>query len=361
MEKWRNKLSLAILSFGLMALTPNFASAQYYDSCCEPYYNSCCDPCEWDPCACREFEVGVDFLYWKPYVDNLNYGVIYDRDRAKFKKMCPDWEPGVRVMLASPNAYCGWELRGSWTYIESDDSSQTKAGEEEWVTSPLIHNAMILELGEEADLFKKVEGSWNARYHEWDILASYNISCKECHFFQPFFGVAGIFLDQDLKVEASGTISDITSEAKVKWDSEYWGVGLRAGTHYEYHFSNCMRFFANAYGTILAGEATIKNDQFIEQISGTGENIVERGFKDSENCHQMVPGYHLATGFIYDTCWCNWDFSFRLGYEFMNWHNIPNHRVFSGDDLNAGIGHSSSETTRTLGFHGLLAGLSVGF
>lgn len=364
MEKWRKKISLAVLSVVLFALTPNVASAQ---SC-----NPCCDPCDWSLCD-QTFEIGVDFIYWKPCVDDLDVAAILETSNGfshvDYKSICLDWEPGFRVFINLPEFFCDWNLSASYTSLKSCNSAKQEyddADDGNGIISPLIFpaspftNASTFEIGHQ---------SWDLRYHEWDVLLSYDILCGRCHHFSPYFGVAGICLDQKLdadfclQLETKGlvtkngaTIDSITNT--VKWDSEYWGVGLRFGSAYEYEICSGINAFANANATLLAGEACSKNKQTFED-TGT-ETEADIKLKDDDCCH-FVPGYHIAIGLNYLGCWCDWDIGARLGYEFVNWHNIPNHRVFSGDNTNSEASHSSSASTRTLGFHGLFAGAWISF
>ena len=77
-----------------------------------------------------------------------------------------------------------------------------------------------------------------------------------------------------------------------------------------------------------------------------------------------MPGYTVGAGFYMtpDICGNGSSISILVGYEFKAWHNIPNHRTFtgSGDDLGE-TAYSDSSSTRTWGTHGLVAGLQIGF
>lgn len=340
MQKWNKFFSLALMSAALCAFAPSGVQAQN----CDP----CCDPC-WDPCNFGEFEVGVDFLWWKPCVDDLDY--CADRKSSsnkdfKHKSVCLDWEPGVRVFLGKPDFYCGWDFGASYTYISSCTSSTTK------------HNGNIVPTnthsGFTSAFFDEGKGSWDSCYHEWDLLISFDNSCNQCHQLSHYFGVAGIVLDQELKA----TLENSSQIEQTKWDSDYWGVGFRLGTDYNRRICDCFSFFANGNATILVGDADSKT-RFDSRDSGTS---ADHTFKDDDTC-QIVPGYHLSAGFSYDTCVCDWDFSLRLGYEFLVWHNLPNQRTYVSDSSFSSpeTALSTSSNTRTFGYHGLLAGVQMSF
>ncbi|HEY4832830.1 MAG TPA: Lpg1974 family pore-forming outer membrane protein [Waddliaceae bacterium] len=343
MEKWRKKIGIAVLaSAALLTFAPNMANA--YNRDCDP----CNNTCDWNCCGGFEgFDIGVDFLWWKPCVDDLDFCASVDEEsdgfdwNIKYKGICPDWEPGVRVLFKMPSCYCDLGLAACYTYIHAQTKRSFRGDDD--VACPLIHPAT----DEAGDTFDAARGRWELNYHDWDVLATYDIACNQCHHFKPFIGIAGNVINQKFHVKLRAD-SEIDT---VNWSSDYWGVGLRAGAEYVYQISDCLRFFSVAHGTLLAGKADGTNHQSFPSTVRV---------KD-DNCCYFVPGYHIGTGFSYNTCMCDWDVSFRIGYEFLVWHNVPNHRIFTGGDGMGSYSDSTSPSTRTLGFHGLLLGLGVSF
>ena len=349
MIKLNKKIGFTVLCAGLLVLAPSFVKADSCGSCNTCNTCNTCDSC--DPCDCwGNFDFGADFLYWKPCVDDLDYAAEESSadKHFKYRSICPDWQPGVRVYFGMPDFYCDWGMSASWTWIESDDCGSTKDVND--ILGILLHPHTLAH--HETGTFDKAKASWDSTYNEWEVLFSTDLSCKECHHFMPFFGVAGLFLDQDFSCDYYD--SDVKTY-KAKWDSELWGVGFRAGTEYQYRFSDCFSFFTKAAGTILYSESDSKHKS--ECFAATGYNITAK----DDDCCQIIPGWHLGAGFSYDTCYCDWDFSLRFGYEFLQWCNIPNHRTFGATDDAAGHAQSTSPNTRTYGFHGFFAGLGMSF
>lgn len=348
MRKWREKLGFVLLPAAFL-----FAGSEAQADDCDPctYW---CEPSTWDFCN-MHFEAGGDYLYWKPCVDDLDYAAEVDgsasSERVDFESVCPSWESGYRAYLKLDDFYCGFDLYASYTHINSSDSSHVRfdgvPSEVVGITSSLFHP----DLNATDFLFQRAHADWNLKYNAWDLLASYDLCCSGCQKLRPYFGFAGIFLDQDLKVAFKGN-PESSETWRVKWKSEYWGIGLKAGSEYAFRFYDCLSFFLFGNGTLLVGEPDTENKQrFIDRIK-----------IEDDNCCLLVPGYHLGLGFVYDACICNYEFAFRLGYEYLAWFNLPNPRVFAGDaDGTALFSHSASPTTRTLGFHGLFAGLSFKF
>lgn len=130
MKKWRKFLSLLALSASLFSMVPGSSQA-----------NSC------NPCNVCGFEIGADFIWWKPCFDEADYAAVVTFEEQgeiivrqinddlsldiKYKSFCTDWEPGFRVYLGFPNFNCNWGFLGSYTYLESKFSETTAVSEEE--------------------------------------------------------------------------------------------------------------------------------------------------------------------------------------------------------------------------------------
>jgi len=339
MKNWRKLIPFSFLAVGMLM----FAPAKAHDGCCNP-----CISCSSECCFIDDFSIAVDFLWWKPCLDDLSYATDCEEYESGdttiyYKSLCPDWEPGVRIIFGRPCFYCDWGFVASYTYFHSMD--RASVFHEGKIACPLVHQYFMTYKDELCD---EVKAEWELCYQEWDALITYDMSCcNPCHLFQPFVGVAGLFLKQEVDLD----IIDWESENEVKWSSDFWGVGLRAGIEYQYLFSRCLRFFTIVHGTMLAGSPENEHKQSF---------MIDLEIED-DDCCLFVPGYHIGVGFIYDTCICDVGVSARLGYEFTEWRNVPNHRIFCGDDKSVSGGHATSPNTRTIGFHGLLAGIGMTF
>ncbi|NGX42947.1 MAG: hypothetical protein K940chlam7_01236, partial [Chlamydiae bacterium] len=168
------------------------------NECCskkEPWVDSCY-PCSYEPCYTCGFDIGIDFLWWKPCVDDLDYATEgVTASNFKVKHICPKWEPGVRIMFSKPDVFCGWDLNLSGSYIQSTDSASVSRDDS------IIGNLLFVsEPTEEFEgFFDSAKGRWETDYFEWDVLFSYDMPFASCHSFKPFFGVTGLVLDQELK------------------------------------------------------------------------------------------------------------------------------------------------------------------
>lgn len=386
MEKWRKKISLAVITAGLLALMPNAANAQT----CDTY----CDPCDWNPCDCWGIDVFADFIYWKPCIDDMDYAVqltdlsetlpgeSYDQE-IKYKCLCTDWKPGFRAGIALNDVWCEWRLSGSYTYLDFCDSSKTHAEEGTVVVSPLQFGALLNPTGEDDSTeggFHEVKGKIALKYQSWDVLLSRAVCSSECYTIAPFIGAEGLILNQNIKTNST-LDSEFTEEieeeeevlapglgfASTNWKSDFCAYGVKFGTDYVYQVGDCLKLFSTGSFTIAAGDNDGINSQklTLNSDSEEEEQVVQSVTAKEDDCCQFINGYHIQLGLLYESDMCGCDFAFRLGYEFVKWHNVPKPRRFpAGSDTTEDAylrGISTSPSKSTIGFHGLLAGFSLGF
>lgn len=356
MKKWRNYLTGAIATFLFCLYTTLVSAACYKDL----------NPCDWRIHG-HWVECEVDLIYWKPCIDNLDLAAIVTEDNGKntvkYKDLCSDWQSGVRVAFLVPDVFYGWDFSTSYyrvCYENSTKQTYHNRDANNGIISPLLIDAF-------ADTWEEGEQELDLFYSEWDLLLTYDVYNGPCHRFTPYFGIAGMFLNQEIDGEfARRTLFPIGMQPKqneetdtiveTEWKSDYSGVGIRMGAMYECNIADCI-FFTNANLTLLEGDAKTTNEQIL--MVPQQKNVTVK-ITDDDGCH-IVNGYHIQTGIKFSSSICGCDYGIRLGYEFVNWHNLPNQRVFNGENINTESGHSTSPRTRSLGFHGLFAGLSANF
>lgn len=392
---WFRKLSIVWLSLFAVSIGPLEAI----------YHALYSDVCE-DSGSCGSgFEIGVDFLWWKPNIDDLNYAVKFQQpfsspaagnvlvNPASYKYIGLEWEPGVRGYISKEDFYSGWNLLGSYTWINAKhhNSFSTKTAEASSNTlfSTLFNDNIIDQLGQGDALgYLNLSAKYSLQYQTFDVIFGTEYKVHQNGQFQPIFGVTGIFLDQYL--HSKGDVSVLkppssTTETLVNslyWQNKYWGVGLRLGGEYRYGLWGGVDFFVRASAAIVTGESTTKRVDFAKQTitpltpaaGAQTITIFSIPTRDNENNH-FLNGYHITAGFLYQECWCDLDFKFRFGYEFVKWHNLAEPRRYASntiesplttgevasDSLSPTIGLSASPDTITLGFHGLFMGISIGF
>lgn len=371
MAKWNKKIGLLVLNLGLLVMTPSMVNAADCYSC-DPR-DPCVDPCGSESCF-GGYDLGVDFLYWKAAIDDLDWCAVFTSDevtevrpngvnyQVKYHDVCPGWEPGVRVRLSKDACWCDWRFAASYTRVKSsaDRSCDNCIGcstSDIYILAPPLFNG-------ESGQYEYAKADWESTYQTWDVLFSYDIDCNRCHVFSPFFGIEGLILSQNLEATYETPRDAIANSANFKWNSNYFGVGLKVGSDYTYNICDSLKLFARASGTLVVGDDDSSNTQTFWSNSTTDATFTRVKWKD-DDCARLVPGYHVQLGVLYESCYCGTEWGFRLGWEFVNWYNVANHRDFTGSGdvgtTSTDLSGSSSPNVRTYGFHGLLAGLELHF
>jgi hypothetical protein len=381
MNKWNKTLALAMLSLGC-AFAPTFASAE---AVYHPYNSNDCNPCApiCDPCNDAFFDVGVEILWWKPCVDDLDYAASLSGAldggttgetpfKVKYKSVCPDWEPGFRATIAKKSAWKGFDLSATYFWINSSDTDSTDNGLGE-STLPVIGYPGLL-TGTSITSLTGAKGKWDTTVQGFDVLFSYPFRCNPCHQITPFFGVEVLWLNQEFEVSYDSVTPigvEIDDVYTIDWKSDFTGVGLKVGTCYEYTLCDGLSLFAKASGSILTGSTDGKDEQFLVEFTESGIPIPatrrEVHYHDDNDSCRLMNEYHLAAGFNYENETCGCEYKLRLGYEFIKWTNVSNPRRFFSDVAPTTVvaaqdlARSTQTNTTTLGFHGLFAGIEIGF
>ncbi|MGA8163419.1 MAG: Lpg1974 family pore-forming outer membrane protein [Waddliaceae bacterium] len=391
MKKWSFRAALAAFAASLCITWPIWAKAKDYD----PY-----DPCNaWGPCSFGDLEIGGEFLWWKPCIDKLEFAfaeegvkalkdeganplagedakpskdeIVLSRYRTKstIKTLCPDWEPGGRVWVYKPSVLCSnCGLGASWTgiFVNHADSIGVVRDLDEKEKKIASLGIPTIQLPLAAYYDGKYIGAtalFKVGYHDYDVLFSYPCFCSERSVIRPFFGFAGLILNQKLRIKGK---NPSVCDGDVKWKSDLSAYGLRVGTEYECKFANCFGIFGRFAATIVTGCPDTKSrhrfDCHIKNEADEHHTILD------DECYRCYPGYHLTAGVSYETCVNDVDVIFRAGYEFVEWHNLPHPRKFSAQEARFSFFKSASPvithtnaSDRTFGWQGILVGLGVYF
>lgn len=353
MNKWNKRLAFRALSFGFIVFSLSNAGAEYNETPIP--YGVCYDDC--DCCL----DLGVDFILWKPGIDDLEYAVKVGPDDETifhYRDICPNWEPGFRIRASKPHLFCDWGLGASYTYLYVDKNQKTKEDPNHEVFSLLLHPG----IDNQSVPFETIRAKYNLNFNTFDVLLFHPFCSGRCHVFTPFFGLDGIGLSQEINSHMRREEDSSLIKGKVKWDSSFFGVGFKFGTEYIYKMFDCFHLYAKASGSILAGDADSHYEHKEKNISYSN-SYVRFKFKD-DTCCQFLNGYHIQLGATYQWDLCGFGTSFKCGYEFLKYHNVPTPRRYFVDDGRelTNLNTQSTETNiTTLGFHGFLAGLDIEF
>lgn len=334
-------------------------------------------------CALQGLELWGDFLYWKPCIEGMTYAAHIEKlpgdadgsysQEIRFDSLHWDWTPGFRVGFALDDIWGEWRFGGSYSYLNADKEFEAFANNSFAVISPwqfgLLENPNT-DPSSPFDGFSRIKGKARFCYQYWDLLIARAIETRGCHTIVPFIGAEGLMLNQNVKARSTLPANpDIqVGYTTIHWHSDFKAYGVKFGTDCIFELGQCLHFFSRGSFSIAQGKNHGKNKQFVQHTAPSQTTPIQQSITsdDHSNCHsecRWVNGYQIQLGFIYETELCGYDFGARLGYEFVKWHHVPTpSKVSQGtQDGNYQRSQLRASDYATLGFHGLMAGLSLTF
>lgn len=329
-------LSLALF---ILAIIHSDMSANDYASCCE---GDC-------PSFCEGFWVEAQFLWWKPCLSDNDVATVSDalipfQGNNSIVFMPYDWEPGVRVYAGKDNLWCGWDLWGVYTYLQTTGTVDLTAPADGLLFSDyLLANLGSGVVGFFYSTSDSIHQKQKLNYQTYEILFSRTAFNVNCLSLTPYFGVEGLLLDQTLNFSTSTDGNSLSIDASL----DYHGVGLKTGIDLLFPLNNCFGFFANTSIAMVYGTKHWK-------ITGNGvtnqDTPLNVNTTIKANECLFVPGYDIQIGLDFATCWCGTQVGAKVGWEFLQWCNISQINRFS-----------TNHDKLTLGFQGLIVGGFVKF
>ncbi len=314
------------------------------------YERDCGTKCDWY----GGYNITAEFLYWMPCGKELDYAALFDSNfitdnvtgTGRYQYLGYNYEPGIRAGFGIDRVWFKTDFLGSFTYI---------AGQRGNTLSSLLDDALLPTLfhGGLSFAADTIQSNQSYIYESFDALFRYDFRPTDWNTFRPFFGVEGMRLTQNHHDEiTSDVVSNLTSS--LKWHSEFKGIGLKIGSEASSYLCGSLQIYSKASVSLLFGESSESN----QQISDFG-SAQESNFTLSARQNFITPGLYLDVGFKAKVCICDLTFLASLGYEFLQWHNMPSIRRFPVEG--AAFALATSANDQSFGFHGLHTGLTFEF
>ncbi len=262
-----------------------------------------------------------EYLYWVAQEDSLYYGhtglragttVAPPNGSADFKgdlkKIKPEWDTGLRLGLGLNFPKEGYDIAAYWTWFstEASDSVSKRNGT---LFSIWAHPDT---LPTSADTSAK--GKWNLDLNvadmEWGRSAWFG-----CYFsLRPFFGLRGLWLDQDLKNQYTYFTSP-RIKGRLAAESDFRGGGLRAGANALFAMGYGFSIYGITSGSLLYGQF---DADF--RLKENGKTIAY----SKDNFWKGISSLQLALGLSWDTHFSNdrLHIEFHAGWEQNQWFSV---------------------------------------
>lgn len=307
----------------------------------------------WDPCGdcCMEIEIGADWLYWTPCINDQHYAIVTETietvDTYTNQCLCNEWDSGVRVYGKIGNLWNDFSGALVYTYIKpgSNDSVTPDA-----TGSVFFSNAIPVDYA----IGDRATADWQMEYQTLDAVLSYSINvCQNpCLKVEAFSGLTWVDVTHD-RTDVLYTDEGLETESILTVDrhNSFWAVGPTFGLNTSYKLCDCFSLFGTMQTSLVVGES--ENQDLITIEAGI-PFAGEWNAKDKCFC---FPGLHLVAGIDYELCICDFSFGLRFGWEYVQWINAPTFPFYEQDE----VGVRSAPSTNDLTMQGIFVGLNASF
>lgn len=326
--RWLNAL-LTAASICLMPLSAELPPAQPYDE------------------GVFGVSFGGEFLWWTACTPDFDYGiesavnlpVALQDSSGKVFFAENEWDSGFRLFATYYWGCDGWDATAVYTQWTNQNKDETTREDD---TIRIVHYHPYNNLYSA----ETVEWKKNLEYRTLDLLLARPYYVSRTLITRPFFGFRTMWLTEDLDLVYSGDDFAETN-AIVKWDSSLNVYGMHLGMDWVISLPCGFSLSATYGGTLAVGESRMKHYQFGEN-DPLEENVVSVHTKESQCV--MVPALNLGANLSYENCMSCGVLYASLGYEFINWLNMPQPRRFC-DEQNDAV--NTPSVRGNIGLHGL--------
>lgn len=306
----------------------------------------------WDPCndCCLDFEIGADWLYWTPCINDQHFAIVGQESPTSLKTyyLCDEWDSGVRVWGKLDNFWNCFSGALFYTYINPKSSGS--------VTSELTNFVIFSNSTPAAyDAGESLTSNWDLEYQTVDAVLSYSIDVTQnrCLSVEAFSGLTWIDVTQKRTDILTGVDTEVESTYTFDRHNDFWAIGPCFGLNTSLRICDCFYLFGTFKTSLVVGESDSK-DVFTQAVGST--QPIDFDWKAKDECF-CFPGIHLATGIDYELCICDFSFGIRAGWEYVQWINAPTFPYYEFEEL----GVRSAPSTNDLTMQGIFVGLHASF
>jgi len=312
----------------------------------------CWDPC--DPCndCCIDFEIGADWLYWTPCINDQHFACVQQSTVSPFifkdHYLCNEWDSGVRVYGKVGNLWNDFGGALVYTYIKPSSNGEVSSSQ---TNSIILTNASPISFEEG----ERATSDWELEYQTIDAVLSYSIDvCNNpCLKVEAFSGLTWVDVTND---RTDVLYADEDTEGEIistfKRHNCFWAVGPTFGLNTSYRVCDCFNLFGTFQTSLVVGESENK-----DIVSFEGDVTPFTGEWHAKDECFCFPGLHLVAGIEYELCLCDCEFGIRLGWEYVQWINAPTFPFYEYND----DGIRSAPSTNDLTMQGIFVGLFASF
>ncbi|MEX0961423.1 MAG: Lpg1974 family pore-forming outer membrane protein [Simkaniaceae bacterium] len=265
-------------------------------------------------CNGANYFITADYLYWTAREEGLSFATTgvknnlpENPDEGRVYKPRFRYDSGFKFGLGASLPHDGWDLFAEYTWFHGG------AGRQKVSTDRIFPTMQRLWFtGGDLSLFflpREADGRFHLQFNVVDLSLGRNFFTSKYFSMRPHIGFKGTWQNQDLLIRYI-TIDNalIERNERIHVQQFFWGVGMRGGVDFTFHFNPYWAFFGRGSLSGLWGrfESERRDRQF--------ENDLQQVMLDNVNdFHSLKPVLELMTGLRADLWFC--DYQYHLGLE----------------------------------------------
>lgn len=271
--------------------------------------------------GCNMFFTG-DFLWWSANTDGLYYaqgnfgspsvGIPTGKHTdfaGHLKRVKEEWSPGCRVGFGGNLPFDEWDAYLNWTWFHSDPKDSAK----ETSDGPLLVLWAHPD-SEETRFASRAHGKWDLTLNIIDFELGRALWIGEHLSLHPFLGIRGAWIDQEFKVKYRYATSP-SFEGEIEAESDFEGVGVRAGLDLRFSLLNGWSIYGLATGALMYGHLDCDSHQ------KANHHLIAR---TDDGFHRGVSTVQMGLGLQWDAYLGHDRFhvGVRMGWEQNIWYGV---------------------------------------
>jgi hypothetical protein len=313
----------------------------------------------------RSMFVQADYLFWKPYQEDLSYGAVENfanpaKVEIRRKELNLDWNSGVRLGFGLYT--CDrWDISLTGTYFYSQGRKE--------ITMVSPSRTIINYFDPEATGSNATSASSRIQLVYWTVDLLFGREFFPSHRFDlhPFIAVRGIGANESFKVNYTPTTLDATTvgpATRMKAKNDFWGIGPRFGLDAAFHMSKCFFLMGGVSGSIVLGQFRVKERFTGLSPTPTTQAINTFTVRDNHNAIRTNFEANFGVGFESWNDANDMRFELALMAEAVNWfgmNQLSSNVITPGATTNVTATDGGAKRHGDLSFLGLTVHFQLDF
>ena len=283
--------------------------------------------CGWDSC-----EVGADWLYWKAFQDDLEYGehvtiVTGATTTRDTSEIMPEFNPNSGYRIFVENGFFEqWCLSGIYTHISSKAGNSLNLDPaniaSDFINLNTSNFPALAALTGAA--FSSLDANWSSDFSYFDLDLSRPIYLSACFGIKPHLGFRALWRKQKLDLDGVAPGAGILTSA---FTEKYDGCGVEGGLSAHLQLGWGLSLSGHLGGSLLYARIKVKEN--FQVLSDGQITLLSVG----NTIFHLTPMMDAFLGLQYEGHLCSYPINFHAGWEQHTIHNATHLNLLRYSDF----------------------------